>query len=139
LAKDRREVERRCLRFQKLLIGDPTVRITLLDTFNELLLQNLSLSHPTLKAAYLQAVHPKAKVPDLGNWLRNPVLTKQLPTAAKWFLEIHNARLAGELAHAKAKYTGRATRPISFRKANKLLRGAQNAWAEMIKEWKNVL
>src|SRR5205823_1415375 len=41
LGRDWRETERRCLAFQRLLIGDPTARVTLLDTFNELLLQNV--------------------------------------------------------------------------------------------------
>ena len=139
LGKDWRETERRCLRFQQLLIGDPTARITLLDTFNELLLQNLSSRHPALKVAYAKAIGSKAKVPDLGNWLRNPVLTTQLPKAAKWFLDIHDARVKGELAHAKAKTSGKATRPISFQQADKLLKGAQGAWAEMIIGWKKIL
>ncbi len=136
LGKDWRETERRCLRFQRLLIGDPTARITLLDTFNELLLQNLSSRHPALRAAYTKAIRQPAKIPDLGNWLRNPVLTTQLPKASKWFLEIHEARIRGELAHAKSKASGKPTRPICFRQADKLLKGAQSAWAEMIIEWK---
>jgi hypothetical protein len=139
LGKDWRETERRCLRFQQLLIGDPTARITLLDTFNELLLQNLSSRHPALKVAYSKAIRPPAKIPDLGNWLRNPTLTALLPKASKWFLDIHDARVKGELAHAKAKTSGKATRPISFAQADKLLRGAQAAWAEMIIEWRTIL
>jgi hypothetical protein len=66
LGKDWRETERRCLTFQRLLIGDPTARITLLDTFNELLLQNLSSRHPALKAAYAKAIGPKAKIRTWG-------------------------------------------------------------------------
>lgn len=124
LGKDRREVERRCLRVQQLLLGDPTTLITLLDTFNELLLQSLSTRHTSLKNAYGKATPPKGKVPDLGNWLRNPALTQTFPVASKWFLEIHDARVAGELAHAKAKSTGKPTRPISFREARKLMKGA---------------
>jgi hypothetical protein len=132
LGKDWRETERRCLAFQRLLIGDPTARITLLDTFNELLLQNVSSRHPSLKAAYLKATGPNSKIPDLGNWLRNPTLTSQLPNASKWFLDVHKARVEGELAHAKAKTTGKPTRPISFAQADKLLKGAQRAWAELM-------
>ncbi len=139
LGKDWRETERRCLAFQRLLIGDPTARITLLDTFNELLLQNLSSRHPKLKDAYTKAIPPKAKIPDFGNWLRNGALTTVLPKMSKWFLHIHEARGRGELAHAKAKSSGKPTRPISFVQAERLMKGAQAAWAEMIIEWKKIL
>lgn len=139
LGKDWRETERRCLRFQQLLIGDPTTRITLLDTFNELLLQSYSQKHPSLKVAYAKATKAGAQVPDLGNWLTNGALVKKLPKTAKWFLEIHEARVAGELAHAKAKKSGKPTRPIPFKTADKLMRGAQTAWAELIGEWKKIL
>lgn len=139
LGKDWRETERRCLKFQQLLIGDPTNRITFLDTLNELLLQSFSARHPVLKAPYAKATGAKDKVPDLGNWLRHPALVKQLPKASKWCLAIHDARVAGELAHAKAKKSGKYTRPIPFKKADALMRGAQPAWAELIGEWKKVL
>ena len=139
LGKDWRETERRCLRLQELLIGDPTTRITLLDTFNELLIQNFSTRHPALKAPFAAAALPKAKVPELGNWLNNGHFTMQLPKASKWFVAIHNARVEGELAHAKAKKTGLPTRPISYKQADKLMRGAQGAWAELVREWKKVL
>ena len=139
LGKDRREVERRCLKYQELAIGDPTVRITFLDTFNELLVQTFSARHPALRPAYSKATPKNAKHPDFGNWVRNPALTKLVPRASKWFLEIHEARVKGELAHAKAKGTGKPTGPISFERAAKLVRPAQIAWAELIKEWRKVV
>jgi len=139
LGKDWRETERRCVRLQELLIGDPTARITLLDTFNELLIQNFSANHPTLEAAYAAATPPRAKVPDLGNWLNNATFVSRLPKASIWFRAVHHARVEGELAHAKAKKTGRPTRPISYRQAEKLMRGAQSAWAEIISEWRKIL
>lgn len=139
LGKDYRETERRCLAFQRLLIGDPTTRITFLDTFNELLVQNLSSRHPTLKEAYFKAIPPKAKVPELGNWLRNKTLVTLLPRMSKWFLDVHQARVEGELAHAKTKSSGKPTRPISFVRADRIMKGAQQAWAEMINEWKQIL
>lgn len=138
LGKDWRDTERRCLRFQELLIGDPTARITLLDTFNELLVQNFSSRHPALKAAYIAAAGKNAH-PDFGNWLTNGSFVKQLPKASKWCGDIHNARVAGQLAHAKAKKTGRPTRPISYEAAEKLMKGAQGAWAELIGQWRLIL
>jgi hypothetical protein len=139
LGRDWRETERRCLKLQELMIGDPTSRITLLDTFNELLLQNISARHPQLKAAFLAATGKGAKVPDLGNWLTNGALKGRLPKASQWFLQVHDARVRGELAHAKGKKTGLPTRPISYRQAEKLMQGAQSAWAELILEWRSIL
>jgi hypothetical protein len=139
LGKDWRETERRCLRFQELLIGDPTARITMLDTFNELLVQNFSAKNSGLRAAYTAVIPKNAHVPDMGNWLRNAFFVQHLPNASKWFLQIHVARVEGELAHAKAKKTGLPTRPISYAQAEKLVKGAQLAWAELIREWKIIL
>jgi hypothetical protein len=139
LGRDWREAERRCLRFQQLLIGDPTTRITLLDTFNELLLQGFSARHPALNAAYVKAAGPNSRFPDFGNWLTNGAFVAQLPKGSKWFSDIHNARVAGELAHAKAKKSGKPTRPISFKKAERLMKGAQAAWAELIGAWTKVV
>jgi hypothetical protein len=138
LGQDWREAERRCLKLQQLLIGDPTTRITLLDTFNELLLQNFSAKHLLLSVPYAKA-KGAAAVPDLGNWVNNGALTRQLPRGSKWFGDVHNARVTGELAHAKGKKTGKTTRPISFKKADALMKGAQSAWAELITEWKKFL
>ena len=108
LGRDWRETERRCLRFQELLIGDPTARITLLDTFNELLLQNFSTQHPALTLAF-RLQRGKKAVPNLGVWLRNPAVANVLPRASKWFLDVHNARSEGEYAHAKGQKSGKVT------------------------------
>jgi hypothetical protein len=47
--------------------------------------------------------------------------------------------VACDLAHAKAKRSGKPTRPISFKRADKLMKGAQVAWAELIREFKDAL
>jgi hypothetical protein len=121
------------------MIADPTARITFLDTFNELLIQNFSLRHPSLSGPYLAAVGAKNAVPDLGNWLRNPAIIGVVPRMAKWALDVHDARVTGELAHAKGKKSGKLTGPISFDQAEKLIKQAQSAWAELIVEWKKIL
>ena len=85
MGRDWREAERRCIRVQGLVSGDPTSYITIVDTFNELLLQRFSAKHPTTSTAFTKAAGKKAQ-PDLGNWLNNPVLATVLPAGVKWYL-----------------------------------------------------
>lgn len=138
LGKDRRDAERRCLRLQKYMVGDPTARILMLDTFNEALIQSLSGTHPRLHAAYRRAAGPNPH-PDFGNWVNNGTFQAVLPRRHTWFKSVHDARVRADLAHAKAKKTGTPTRPISFKEAETLVRGAQSSWAEMIRVWKAIV
>lgn len=137
MGKDWREAERRCIRVQGLVSGDPTSYITIVDTFNELLLQRFSAKHPTTATAFTKAAGKNAQ-PDLGNWLNNPALATVLPVGVKWYLAVHSARVEGDLAHAKTK-KGIPTKALSFKKRNRLMSGAQRAWAELIREWKKVI
>jgi len=139
LGRDLRETERRCLQLQQFLIGNPTVRVTYLDTFNEILVQAFSANLPALTAAYTKAIPAKNKIPDYGAWLGQANLGKVVPTAARWFVDVHAARVRGELAHARAKKTGAFTRPISFWQAEQLVKRAQRSWAELIGKWKSIL
>ena len=70
LGKDLRDAERRCIRLQRLAVGDPSARVLILDTLNEILLQNFSKRHPTLTQPYKKAagnnLHP-IWVPGFGN------------------------------------------------------------------------
>ncbi len=79
------------MRLQSLMIGgDPTARILALDTFNEILIQNYSMRHPTIAAAYTGAAG-KNKHPDYGNWLTNGPFVATLPKRSiQWFQQIHN-------------------------------------------------
>jgi hypothetical protein len=137
LGNDWREAERRCIRVQELLSGDPTSYVTMVDTFNELLLQRISARHVTTATAFKKAAG-KAAQPDFGNWLNNPALAKLLPVGVNWYQLVHKARVEGDLAHAKTK-KGAYTRPLSFKRRDRLMRGAQRAWAELILEWKKIL
>jgi hypothetical protein len=137
LGRDFREAERRCLRLQTLLIGDPTARIMLLDTFNELLLQSFSKSHASLAAPYAAAAGANPN-PDYGNWLNNGRFASVLPSAARWLRSVHSARVQADLAHAKEKKgtrAGKATRPISYARADKLVLGFTGAWSEILRTW----
>lgn len=141
LSRDLRDAERRCLRLQKLQLGDPSARIMMLDTFNEVLLQSFSKKHPTLSSRYRKAAG-KNPHPDLGNWLHNNALGNVLPNNIKWFKEVHNTRVKADLAHAKMKSPrrkGTPTKPVDFDKADKLMKKAPHAWRELIKEWEKNL
>ncbi len=141
LGSDRRDAERRCLRLQKLQVGDPSARVMMLDTFNEVLIQRFSQKNPALVAAYAAAAG-KNPHPDLGNWIRHPKMAGVLPSGIAWFTRVHEARVKADLAHAKMKsgaMRGRPTRAISHKTADALWRSAQRAWAELLREWKKVL
>ncbi|MCA9640579.1 MAG: hypothetical protein KC492_07775 [Myxococcales bacterium] len=141
LGSDWRDVERRCLRLQKLLVGDPSARVLMLDTFNEVLVQRFSQRHPALVAAYKAAAHTRPH-PDYGAWLGQPHPAAVLPRSIVWFRRVHDARVKADLAHAKMKsgaMRGRPTRPISHKQADSILRGAQGGWAELLREWRAIL
>jgi hypothetical protein len=138
LAGDWRDAERRCLRVQQFDTGDPTSWVLMTDTFNEVLLQGFSTNHPGTAAAYGRATPRGKHHPDLGNWVNNPSVAAVLPKAVPWFKTVHAARVKADLAHAKSK-GGVRTRPVGFRQREKLRRGAQAAWAELIIEWKKII
>ena len=140
LGKDLRPIEQRCLRLQRWMIGDPSARIMSLDTFNESLVQAFSMKHPTLKVEYKKSIGPGKAVPDYGQWLQyKNALRNALPNAITWLTDVHKLRVKVDLAHAKDQKTGAHTRPISFKEANTLFKGAQAAWAELIREWIKLL
>ena len=70
--------------------------------------------------------------------MRNPAIAKVLPKGIAWLKEVHETRVKADLAHAKSK-KGVATKPVSFGKRDKLHRGAQTRWAELIIEWRKVI
>ena len=140
LGKDFRAIEERCLRLQKWMVEDPSARVMSLDTFNESLIQAFSTRHPALKAEYRACTKPKKAVPDYGAWLfYRGSLKAVLPIASTWLADVHQSRIQVDLAHAKDQKTGVHTRPVSFKKADALFRPAQQAWAELIREWLKVL
>jgi hypothetical protein len=91
-------------------------------------------------AAACTAAAGKNKHPAYGNWLTNVPFVATLPKRSiQWFQQIHDARVTADLAHTRDKKTGVATKPISFRKAEKLMRPATVSWADLISEWKRHL
>ena len=143
LGKDLADAEHRCLRVQELKIGDPTSMILMPDTFNEVLVQAFSRMHSGLSSAYLLAAGPKAANPDYGAWLNNLATSKKIVSplplkALKWFLDVHDARVKGDLAHAKSK-NGKSTKPISYKRAGTLFAGGKPAWQVLLIEWEKIL
>jgi hypothetical protein len=138
LAKDWWHAERRCLRLQQLAVGDSTSWVLMLDTFNEVLIQAFSASHPMTAVAYRKAIPPKKHHPDFGNWLSNAAFVSALPKGAPWLKEVHDIRVKADLSHAKSKH-GVPTKPVSFRMRDKLAKTAKVAWAELIIEWRKVI
>ena len=138
LGNDWRDAEKRCLRLQELEVGDPTAWVLILDTFNEVLVQNFSRRHPSLKGPFEKATPAKSTHPDYGNWLNHPTLAVALPRSIKWLKDVHSARVKADLAHAKSK-KGKSTQPVSYRKKDNLQHSAQASWAELIREWNKIL
>jgi hypothetical protein len=90
LRADLPDAERRCLRLQKLMNSDPTARIMMLDTFNELLSQAFSLMEPSLAPTY-KVVAGKNLHPDYGFWLNRPEFVAVVPRTVTWFRAVHAA------------------------------------------------
>ncbi len=138
LAKDLRDVENRCLRLQQLEVGDPTAWVLMLDTFNEVLIQNFSRKHAAVNVAYARATQKGKPNPKYGAWLNQPNLDAVIPTTKAWMLEVHNTRVNADLAHAKSG-EGKRTKSVTYEQKEKLEKGAQAAWGQLIREWKLVL
>lgn len=138
LGKDWRDAEMRCLRLQQFEVGDPTAWVLILDTFNEVLIQNFSRKHATLSAAYVKATRAGKANPDFGAWLNQLDLDAVIPNTRAWMLNVHNARVKADLSHAKSS-RGKRTKPIAYDERDNLAKRAQLAWAELIREWKLIL
>lgn len=131
-------VEHRCVRLQTYMASpDPSSLILLLDTFNECFVQQVSSRDQKIAMDFKKCCKHGHKQPDYGQWLKlekaggGSRLATVLPKAQPWLLGVHAARLRADLAHAKDK-AGRPTRPITFKEAERLMRGRQIAWAEIL-------
>lgn len=117
--------------------GNPSFLITVLDNFNDLLIQRLSVRHAQLRGAFRKASGLN-KIPDFGNWLRHPDLARVLPASHLVFGECHRKRLVADVAHATIKKTGKFTRPLGYKEAGKVIRGLRHAYSELLTEFGNL-
>lgn len=111
--------------------GNPAVLVTVLDSFNDLLLQRLSVRHKLLRSAFRTAAG-RNRIPDYGVWLTHSTFRSVLPKVAPIFKTVHDLRVRAELAHATQKKTGRFTRPVSYREKARLLQKLRAAYVELL-------
>ena len=140
--RHRKNAEEKCLRMQKLSGGDPSARITMVDSFNDLLTQFFCRAHPILSPPYRRATRPNWDHPDIGAWLNQTDMAQVVPISSAWFKQVHDARLAVDLAHAvkqSGPHRGQFTKPISHRDASVLMAGQRRAYAELFNEWRRVI
>jgi hypothetical protein len=131
------EAQRRCIEIRGHWTGNPTVLITAVDSFNDLLLQRFSVRHPGLRKAFRSAAG-KRRFPNLGNWLRNKSLTGVLTKGCGVLADCHDLRIQASLAHARQQKTGRFTRPISYRESDRILKRLSGAYRELFVEWAKI-
>lgn len=132
--KSHSEAQRRSNVIRGFWGANPSVFITALDSFADLLVQRLSHKHPALRNAY-KAAAGKYKVPDYGRWLIHPALQKVLPVAYPVFKKCHELRVTADLAHATEKKTGRHTRPITYMEIEGVVRGMRAAFRQLLSEF----
>jgi len=128
------EAQRRSNQLRAYWGASPSVFVTVLDSFAELLIQRLSRKHPSLRYAY-RAAAGKNKVPAYGNWLSNPALQKALPAAVAVFGKCHKLRVTADLAHATEKKTGKHTRRITYKEGEGIVRRMRTAFRQIISEF----
>lgn len=91
------------------------------------------MKHPQLRASFKKAAG-KHKIPDFGSWLQHPDLAAVLPASKPAFVNCHNKRVIAEVAHATIKKTGRFTRPLGYREAQKIIKNLRPAYREVLNE-----
>lgn len=125
------ELQRRALTLRGRWPGDPSILITILDSFNDLLLQRLSRKHAALKGPFRSAAG-RHKIPDYGAWVRNPAVSTVLPVSVPTLVLCHDLRLKADIAHATLKKSGRFTRPVTYWDRDRLVRKLRNVYSEFL-------
>jgi len=131
------EAQRRTILLRGRWEGNPSILITVLDSFNDLLLQRLSMKHKALKKPFLK-VAGKYKIPDYGVWLKHPMIGALLPKCSSILIDCHDLRIRADVAHATHKKSGRFTRPVSYHEKTKLIKRMKIAYNELLNLWATV-
>jgi len=132
------ELQRRAIAIRGSWTGSPSVLVTILDSFNDLLIQRLSRKHKGLRRSFRKAAGRRAAIPDFGNWLQNPALIATLPKSCPVFIRCHGMRKRAEIAHATDKKTGQFTRPISYREKDSMVKTLRGAYRELLYVWSTI-
>ena len=131
------ELQRRGILIRGKWSGNPSVMVTVLDNFNDLLLQRFSRRHSALRPAFRRAAGKNA-VPDYGAWLRHPVVGATLPKATPILVRCHELRLKAEIAHSTMKRTGKFTRAVTYREKNEIVHNLKVSYLEWLMEWRKL-
>lgn len=132
--KSHSEAQRRSNQLRGYWDANPSLLITSLDSFTDLLVQRLSRKHPALRDAY-RAAAGKAKVPDYGRWLNNPALRKVLPAGLPVLSRCHKLRVTADIAHPTEKKTGKHTRPVTYKESEGVIRKMRTAFGQILAEF----
>ena len=128
------EAQRRSIVIRGRWSGNPSLLITALDSFNDLLIQRFSTKHRKLNKAFRRAAG-KNKIPNYANWLSSVALQTALPNTCPLLLACHRLRVLAHIAHATQQKTGRFTRPISYKESQKMVKQLRMAYRELLNEW----
>lgn len=130
------EAQRRSNVIRGYWLGSPSVFVTVLDNFNDLLIQRFSLKHPRLRGPFRTATRKGKRIPDFENWLRNADLATILPRATPTFLECHTLRHRADVAHPTSSKTGRHTRPLTDEESARIILRLRPAYRELLTKWR---
>jgi Reverse transcriptase (RNA-dependent DNA polymerase) len=131
------ESQRRAVLIRGKWSGSPSLMVTVIDNFNDLLLQRFSRRHPNLRLAFRRASGRHA-IPDYGSWINHPAVVALLPRANPILVECHNLRLKAEIAHSTQKKTGKFTRAVTYKEREKLVLKLRLAYLEWLAEWAKI-
>jgi hypothetical protein len=128
------EAQRRAIVLRGRWAGSPSILVTILDNFNDLLLQRFSMKHKNLKRPFKKAAR-KNKIPDYGLWLRHSAVPRLLPKSSPILMDCHDLRVRADIAHATQKKSGQFTRPVSYYEKDGLLKQMKTAYGELLSVW----
>ena len=131
------ELQRRAVLIRGKWSGNPSVMVTVLDNFNDLMLQRLSRKLGSLRLAFRKAAG-KYAIPDYGSWLKHPSVAAALPKATPILISCHNLRLKADIAHATSKKTGKFTRAVTYKEKDRIVRELRAAYREWIGVWRTL-
>jgi hypothetical protein len=111
--------------------------VTVLDNFNDLLLQRFSRKLRALRLPFRKAAG-KYAIPDYGSWLNHPSVAAALPNATPILINCHQLRLKADIAHATSKKTGKFTRAITYNEKDRIVRNLRAAYREWLTVWQTL-
>jgi hypothetical protein len=106
---------------------DATAWVNVTDTINDLLLERL-FGHDTSLGIYTLGNFGAALTPSGG-------FARKYPKFHAAISGIHKRRVGSDLSHAKARKTGRATKPVRFRELQRMKALLTTGYLELWRKW----